>query len=351
MTKRSLSSKEFERINKIDKESNNVQVCGIIQSLSPLKKSRSNVDYFEGELADNTGKIRLFGFDRPLHEQLQSFQSSKQAVAVNGCNVTQNKKNSTFELKLPKNTKFAKAKCQIDVAEDTNTKVTIADIATKPEFEKIVLDAKVIVTLDPVKVSSTQTKQDVIVADSTGGIRLTLWNNDINMLEDEVSYNLENIQIRTFNNKQYLSSTRDGLKVSKIDDIKDIPTNFPYLDYGEITRACIVGVNEINVLKGCVKCSKKFVISNEDDDFVTCTSCKTFQRIEHEGAFDMITELIIKDEQQNVSHVLRATYHVLKNLLDGITNNVNDIQHKLLQTRLLTITYSDSYITNICKIL
>ena len=272
MTKRSLSAKEFEGINKIDKVSNNVQVCGIIQSLSPLKKSRSNVNYFEGELADNSGKIRLFGFDAPLHEQLQSFQDSKQPVAVNGCNVTQNKKNSSFELKLPKNTKLAQAKCNIDVAGDTNTKETIADIGSKPEFEKIIIDAKVLVTLDPVKVLPTHTKQDVIVADLTGGIKLTLWNNDINTLEDEVSYNLQNIQIRTFNNKQYLSST------------------------------------------------------------------------------DMITELITKDEEQNVSHVLRATYYVLRSLLHGIPTNVNDIQHKLLESSFMTITYSDSYITTICKI-
>ena len=350
MTKRSLSAKEFEGINKIDKVSNNVQVCGIIQSLSPLKKSRSNVNYFEGELADNSGKIRLFGFDAPLHEQLQSFQDSKQPVAVNGCNVTQNKKNSSFELKLPKNTKLAQAKCNIDVAGDTNTKETIADIGSKPEFEKIIIDAKVLVTLDPVKVLPTHTKQDVIVADPTGGIKLTLWNNDINTLEDEVSYNLQNIQIRTFNNKQYLSSTRDGLKMSKIDDIKDIPTNFPNLDYGQIMKASIFGVNEINQLKGCVKCSRKFVISHEEDEYVTCSSCKTFQRMEHDAAFDMITELITKDEEQNVSHVLRATYYVLRSLLHGIPTNVNDIQHKLLESSFMTITYSDSYITTICKI-
>ena len=78
MTKHSESAKDLETIDSIDKVSNNVQVCGIIQSLSPLKKSCSNVNYFEGELADNTGKIRLFGFDPPVHERLQHFQLSKQ---------------------------------------------------------------------------------------------------------------------------------------------------------------------------------------------------------------------------------------------------------------------------------
>ena len=43
-----------------------------------------------------------------------------------------------------------------------------------PEFDGIIVEAKVIMTLDPVKVSPTHTKQDVIVADATGGIKLTV---------------------------------------------------------------------------------------------------------------------------------------------------------------------------------
>ena len=70
-----------------------------------------------------------------------------------------------------------------------------------PEFDRIIVEAKVIMTLDPVKVSPMHTKQDIIVADATGGIKLTVWNNDINLLEDDESYNLQNIQICTFNNK------------------------------------------------------------------------------------------------------------------------------------------------------
>ena len=53
MTKRSA---DFNTIASICDETSNVRVCGIVNSLSPLKKSRSNTDYFDGELADTTGK-------------------------------------------------------------------------------------------------------------------------------------------------------------------------------------------------------------------------------------------------------------------------------------------------------
>ena len=99
-------------------------------------------------------------------------------------------------------------------------------------------------------------------------------------------------------------------------------------------------MNEINRLKGCVKCTRKFVISDEEDGFVTCSNCKTFQRVEHDATFDMITELIIRDEEHNASHVLRATYYVLRSLLNGTPTNVDDIQHKPLESSLPTVIHT-----------
>ena len=63
---------------------------------------------------------------------------------------------------------------EIDDQDVTNEKVTIAEIQGMPEFDRIIVEAKVIMTLDPVKVSPTHTKQDIIVADATGGIKLTV---------------------------------------------------------------------------------------------------------------------------------------------------------------------------------
>ena len=47
---------------------------------------------------------------------------------------------------------------EIDDQDVTNEKVTIAEIQGMPEFDKIIVEAKVIMTLDPVKVSPTHTK-------------------------------------------------------------------------------------------------------------------------------------------------------------------------------------------------
>ena len=123
MTKHSQSAKDLETIDSIDKLSNYFQACGIIQSLSPLKKSCSNVNYFEGELADNTGKSGYL--DSTLQYTRDYNILSRQSS--HGCNVTQNSKSSSFELKLPKNTKLSEAEIEIDVQDVTN-EVTIAKI-------------------------------------------------------------------------------------------------------------------------------------------------------------------------------------------------------------------------------
>ena len=80
MTKRSKQYVEIDAIGNISDEASNVCICGMIKSLSPLRKSRSNTDYCDGELIDTTGKIRLFGFHAPIHQKLQEHSKAKKPI-------------------------------------------------------------------------------------------------------------------------------------------------------------------------------------------------------------------------------------------------------------------------------
>ena len=102
MCKRSRKCNDCETIACITNEATNTSACGIIKSLSPLKKSPSNAQYFDGELADTTGNIRLFGFSAPQHKKLQEYHDSKQAINISGCNINYNKHNSSLEVKVLK---------------------------------------------------------------------------------------------------------------------------------------------------------------------------------------------------------------------------------------------------------
>ena len=69
--------------------------------------------------------------------------------------------------------------------------------------------AKVINIEEPVKLFFLL-KPEVTIADSMLGTRLTLWESDINTLQEFESYHFERVTVRSFKNEKYLSKPKDG---------------------------------------------------------------------------------------------------------------------------------------------
>ena len=81
---------------------------------------------------------------------------------------------------------------------------------------------KVLNTDEPVEVSGGKTKQDITISDSSGCIRLTVWEEYINKLEEDTSYHFSGVTVRTFKGKIFLSSSKDSFAFKKINDIGNI---------------------------------------------------------------------------------------------------------------------------------
>ena len=67
--------------------------------------------------------------------------------------------------------------------------------------------------------------QDIDISniyDSSGCIRLTVWEEYINKLEEDTSYHFSGVTVRTFKGKIFLSSSKDLFAFKKIDDIGNI---------------------------------------------------------------------------------------------------------------------------------
>ena len=185
-----------------------------------------------------------------------------------------------MKVKLVNQTQLNEANVEITIKDNLEEDIEIDQIQNKPTYDKINVTTKVITTFDPVKVSLAHTKQDIIIADATGVIKPTSWNEDINKLEDGESYKFPKLQIKSFRNTQFLSTTREGFQVTKIPDIGNVANTTPEIDYGRIEQAKIVGVNDINKMVMCVKCTKKITIEDESQEFFTsCKNCNTFQAV------------------------------------------------------------------------
>lgn len=96
---------------------------------------------------------------------------------------------------------------KLDISKVSQTAINhrnVADIDSCNNYDRVSICAKVFRIQPPIKVAGGLTKQEVTVADNTGAIKVTLWENLVGcgILQDESSYELNNLIVRTY---KYLS--------------------------------------------------------------------------------------------------------------------------------------------------
>ena len=86
---------------------------------------------------------------------------------------------------------------------------------------KVSCTAKVLNTDEPVQVSGGKTKPDIIISDSSGCIRLTVWEEYSNRLKEDTSYHFSGVTVRTFKGKKFYHPPRIHSHL-KNDDIGNV---------------------------------------------------------------------------------------------------------------------------------
>ena len=76
---------EFDDLGAIN-ASPNAKIRGVVTEMSPMKKAKM-CDYFDGELADDKARVRLFGFDDNIRKKLLEYQQNKDSVVIGKCEV------------------------------------------------------------------------------------------------------------------------------------------------------------------------------------------------------------------------------------------------------------------------
>ena len=213
MTKRTKTDCFYETIASVCEEQVDASICGVVKALSPVKRSKNNTAYFHGELADNTGHIRLFGFNTTAHKQLQKHYEAQTPVMLKGCNINVNSSTDNLEVKVLHKTKVQESKKAIAVQKlQDKEAIQISQSKLLPAYETITIQAKILAILDPMKISAHLTKQDVIIGDSSGTMKVTVWNDDVYTLAIEKSYQFTDLQVRTYRDQKFLTTSLDGLK-------------------------------------------------------------------------------------------------------------------------------------------
>ena len=275
------NSFEVESLDAVDKPISSANIHGMVTSLSPIKKGRTR-NYFDGTISDGTSKLRLVGFNSKQRSLMSEFMEKKEAVALKDCQVQQARrgydmevllKNSSAVVGSPKKLKVS----MLEFEDDTPATILLQDLEGKSAFERISVNVKVIKKTDPELVGTGKKKQDFIVADSSGTGRVTLWEENVDALEEQTCYTLENFIVRNYNCTKYLGMAMQRSQIIPIGDIGEVMQ----IDDGtiEIHDATIVGVSHLGTHKICLRCSAR-VEPSSSSTLGRCTKseCAMLQR-------------------------------------------------------------------------
>ena len=237
--------------------SDNAIVHGVIRSLSPMKQGKAS-SFFHANLTDGETQMRVVGFQDAQRKRLASFQKNSSPISLEHCKVKRARDSDDFEVLLKPSTKVSKSPRKFNVSskEEYATKM-LKDLEDQPTYSKVLVKAKVMNIDVPTKLSGGFTKQEITIADSTAAARLTLWEDDINTLEEFDSYHFEPLTVRSFQCQKYLTTSKEGCKIEKIADIDNVVEDELPCDSITIDGVEVIGVQSLQKYVACVACNGK----------------------------------------------------------------------------------------------
>ena len=213
------------------------------------------------------------------------------------------------------------------------------------------MEVKVQTVSEPKHIPSKKLSvQELAVADSSGALRLSIWEDEIGLMEQAKSYRIEGATIREYDGQRFLSTSPKKSNIAPIEDIGPVDKTLT-VQLGESSKPLsnvkdvrVKGIDKFNTYPICFKskCQGKVKHDDNDEEVGECVRCGAMQAISAEQTG--VTATLCLQAQSGHVIKLRAFDHVLK----AITEVSGPITPKsLLKVRHFTVQHEDGIIKSI----
>ena len=278
-------------------------------SLSPIRPTK----YFDGELTDGESIIRLVGIDKKKRQELQSYSDYSIPVTLKKCLIQQNKFKGALEIVLKSHTLIEPCETEFNIPNPKTVGSSIIQLNQLndfPQHSRVTIRVVVIKVNEPQTVGGGKLKQDVVVADATAK---ALWEPDINILKPQKSYQLNRLQIRSFQGKNQLSFP-SAPSIDEIEEIRDTIETLTSSDEEneeqQLEAVTISGIRQLETLYVCINCNKS--ITPKNSHIGECESCHTTQKLSNAKQtakllFETATKKLTLRAHDNILKIISST--------------------------------------------
>lgn len=298
----------------LNKDLENGIARGYIHNVSPL---RNNSSYFDFEVQTKYKTIRAVCFSPKKRKLFDIHSKNETPVELKKCRL-ETKYNSE-DLVLNDDVEI-KEFPEVDFCKkDLPTNFTISTLKSVSVGQLVTIKAKVVAKSPTQQVSSGQLSLvEAQVIDYTGCIKVVLWEEFQNNVEQERIFNNVRLKKNSSSNEIYLNTAKGDKTTITPTEPFQVPLAIPISMYDCHTptrEAEILAVEKLNSYFSCFKCQRK-VQTSPDSSIAKCNNCNIHQKIKackqkwiahvlfsfgHENIvltlFDNIFQLLIKDRK------------------------------------------------------
>ena len=338
--------RSFDTLSQIDHEEGSADVHFALKVLSPVKKSKSGTEYFDGTASDGNTDLRLVSFHGGLQKKLADLKEKRKPVLIKNCSIRKSRSDDKLEIFVNKNATILPSPKKIECKIEDRPKVTVTEVDNVIDYTQIDIIAKVI-KVCPARAVSTGLLQEVTLGDSTGTIVLSCWESNIDKLEENSTYDFKFLTVKSYREEKTLQFS-SNTTFTPVDTVV-VAEEGVYETTLELKQAEIIGVQNYTVHYSCINCSSK-VYTVDDTTFSKCSKCSILQSV-HLCEKKVSANLLFSNGEE--SKLLTAVNHVCEQLLKDSFSSPLDLKEgdtQLLQLKnKMNVTYTTkgNYITAI----
>ena len=215
--------RKFESVCDIGESAPAADIQGVVKNISTMKVSRNGNKYYNGMLTDGKETIHFVGFDDNSQTKIYDYFKSKKAVLFNNCTIKKLEyANDDFEVVIGKWTSVEESSKKFDydvvVIDDIQEfkNVKVIDTFQMPDDSFVNLPQVTIQKKHEPRMTKRGVVTEIALADDTGVVILSVWNNKI--VETLKEYEFRHVKIRSYMDIKSLTYVGD----SEVTLLKDV---------------------------------------------------------------------------------------------------------------------------------
>jgi hypothetical protein len=262
-------------------------VHGVMLQLSPVKNKKLGTrKWFDGQICDGKSVLRMVSYDAKYWGAMEKSKEEQSPIALRNCTIQRSKRTLDLEVIANDGTEVAASPKKYKIVKSVlsskpNVKLySIVEACKLAPGATISIMAKVTGVKPPEKLLKKDrrthvAKQDCLISDSSGTCRIVLWADRVGALKENGSYHLQNVVLRQYNNKKYISVLEHDSELVPIPDIGKV-------DEGLIEEERIIEGQSASVLgleqyPSCLECH--FKVLQIDSVCGQCSRCDTVVKL------------------------------------------------------------------------